>query len=52
MTATSFNSIQMQQTALTSATQPLALKQGQVFHGTVKQLFPDQMAEIQVAIKN
>ncbi|MET4559201.1 hypothetical protein ABIA69_000344 [Lysinibacillus parviboronicapiens] len=48
MTATSFNSIQMQQTALTSATQPLALKQGQVFHGTVKQLFPDQMAEIQV----
>ncbi|MGN4126220.1 hypothetical protein ACMGD3_14605 [Lysinibacillus sphaericus] len=48
MTATSFNPIQMQQTALTPANQPLALKQGQVFHGTIKQLFPDQMAEIQV----
>ncbi|QDQ01713.1 hypothetical protein FOH38_15190 [Lysinibacillus fusiformis] len=48
MTATSFNSIQLQQTALTPVNQPLALKQGQVFHGTIKQLFPDQMAEIQV----
>ncbi len=28
--------------------QPLALKQGQVIHGTIKQLFPDQMAEIQI----
>lgn len=46
MTATSFNPIQMQQNAMTN--QPLALKQGQVFHGTIKQLYPDQMAEIQV----
>ncbi len=28
--------------------QPLALQQGQVFHGTIKQLYPDQMAEVQV----
>lgn len=48
MSATSFNPIQLQQNAMTSANQPLALKQGQVFHGTIKQLYPDQMAEIQV----
>lgn len=48
MTATSFNPIQLQQNAMTSANQPLSLKQGQVFHGTIKQLYPDQMAEIQV----
>lgn len=48
MTATSFNPIQMQQAAITATNQPLALKQGQVFHGTIKQLYPDQMAEIQV----
>ncbi|CAM5294749.1 hypothetical protein LSPH24S_06963 [Lysinibacillus sphaericus] len=38
----------MQQTTLTPANQPLALKQGQVFHGTIKQLYPDQTAEVQV----
>lgn len=48
MTATSLNPIQMQQATLTSANQPLTLKQGQVFQGTIKQLYPDQMAEIQV----
>lgn len=48
MTATSFNPIQTQPTALMQANQPLALKQGQVFHGTIKQLYPDQTAEIQV----
>jgi len=48
MTATSFNPIQLQQNAITSTNQPLALKQGQIFHGTIKQLYPDQMAEIQV----
>lgn len=31
--------------AVTSTT---TFKQGQVFHGTIKQLYPDQMAEIQV----
>lgn len=38
----------MQQTTAMPSNQPLALKQGQVFHGTIKQLYPDQMAEIQV----
>ncbi|MGX9133646.1 hypothetical protein ACWV26_04555 [Rummeliibacillus sp. JY-2-4R] len=28
--------------------QPLALKQGQVIHGTIKQLYPNQMAEVQI----
>jgi len=45
---TSFNAIQMQQTTLPTTSQPLAFKQGQVFHGTIKQLYPDQTAEIQV----
>ncbi|WP_155590215.1 hypothetical protein [Lysinibacillus cavernae] len=48
MTATSFNPIQLQQNAINATNQPLTLKQGQVFHGTIKQLYPDQMAEIQV----
>lgn len=47
MSSTSFNPIQIQQTT-THTAQPLSLKQGQVFQGTVKQLYPDQMAEIQV----
>jgi hypothetical protein len=28
--------------------QPLSLKQGQVFHGSIKKVFPDQTAEVQV----
>ena len=49
MTSTSFNPIAAQtQTQALSTNQPLAMKQGQLFHGTVKQLYPDQMAEIQV----
>ncbi|QCR31782.1 hypothetical protein [Lysinibacillus sp. SGAir0095] len=47
MTSTSFNPIQVQQTTI-EQNQPFALKQGQVFHGTIKKLYPDQMAEIQV----
>ncbi|KGR73877.1 hypothetical protein [Ureibacillus sinduriensis] len=47
MTSTSFNPIQLQQSTIEQS-QPLALKQGQVFHGTIKKLYPDQMAEIQV----
>lgn len=47
MTSTSFNPIQLQQTSI-QPNQPMQLKQGQVFHGTVKQLYPDQMAEIQI----
>ena len=47
MTSTSFNPVQMQ-TQQTQLNQPLTLREGQVFHGTIKQLFPDQMAEVQV----
>ena len=38
----------MQQTVSVSSNQPLALKQGQVFQGTITKLYPDQMAEVQV----
>ncbi|MEO4053542.1 hypothetical protein [Solibacillus sp. CAU 1738] len=47
MTSTSLNLVS-NQTQSVQANQPLALKQGQVFHGTIKQLYPDQMAEVQV----
>lgn len=47
MTSTSFNPIQTQQLT-NSSNLPLTLKQGQIFHGTIKQVFPDQMAEIQI----
>jgi len=40
----------IQSSIRTAATgeQPLSLKQGQVIHGSIKKLFPDQMAEVQV----
>lgn len=47
MNFTSFNPIQIQQSNITH-NQPLALKQGQVLHGIIKKLYPDQLAEIQV----
>lgn len=47
MTSMSFNSIQGQQSIQTT-NQPLTLREGQVFHGTIKQLFPNQTAEVQV----
>ncbi len=47
MNYTSFNPIQTQQTNI-AQNQPLTLKQGQVLHGTIKKLYPDQIAEIQV----
>lgn len=40
--------MQTQQTQQTQLNQPLTLREGQVFHGTIKQLYPDQMAEVQV----
>ncbi|AMW98404.1 hypothetical protein [Rummeliibacillus stabekisii] len=43
----SLNSVQLGQTMVNNQ-QPLTLKQGQVIHGTIKQLFPNQMAEIQI----
>lgn len=47
MTSTSFNPIQMQQTNI-QTNQPLTLKEGQVFYGTIKQLYPEQIAEVQI----
>lgn len=45
--STSFNPIQGQ-TNQVQMNQPFTLREGQVFHGTIKQLYPDQMAEVQV----
>lgn len=47
MTSASFNPIQIDRAAIQQS-QSLSLKQGQVFHGTIKKLYPDQMAEIQI----
>ncbi len=48
MNFTSFNPIPVNAQQQVSANQPLSLRQDQVFHGTIKQLYPDQMAEVQV----
>ena len=47
MNTASFNPIQAS-SVQTVQSQPLALRQDQVFHGTIKHLYPDQMAEVQV----
>lgn len=47
MNSTTFNPIQVNAQQI-STNQPLSLRQDQVFHGTIKQLYPDQMAEVQV----
>lgn len=48
MTSTSFNPIQLSQAENSTNSQPLTIKQGQVFHGTIKKLYPDQTAEVQI----
>ena len=47
LTFTSFNPIQSQPQTM-QVNQPLALREGQVFHGTINKLYPDQTAEVQV----
>ena len=47
MTTTSFKPVQINQSTV-QQNQPLVLKQGQVFHGTIKKIYPDQIAEVQV----
>lgn len=42
-----FNAIQSQQ-SVQQQSMPLTLREGQVFHGSIKQLFPNQVAEVQV----
>ncbi|MGG0657917.1 hypothetical protein [Rummeliibacillus pycnus] len=44
----SLSGVQFQQSSGAMNQQPLALKQGQVIHGSIKQLYPDQMAEVQI----
>lgn len=46
MTIPAFNPIQNSNVNVQKG--PLVLKQGQVFHGSVKQLYPNQLAEIQI----
>lgn len=48
MNLPSFNTIQSNSSQQVATNQPLALRQDQVFHGTIKQLYPNQMAEVQV----
>lgn len=48
MTAASFSSIQPNMRSQAVSEQPLSLKQGQVFHGNIKKLYPNQTAEVQV----
>lgn len=48
MNFSSFNAIQSNTSQQVTANQPLSLKQDQVFHGSIKQLYPNQMAEVQV----
>ena len=48
MNFASFNPIQANNQQQVTTNQPLALRQDQVFHGSIKQLYPDQMAEVQV----
>lgn len=47
MNLSSFNSVG-QQTNIQASNQPMTLRQGQVFHGTINKIFPDQTAELQV----
>lgn len=42
-----FNTISSQQ-SVPQQSKPLVLREGQVFHGSIKQLFPNQVAEVQV----
>ena len=48
MNLPTFNTIQSNSSTQVAANQPLMLRQDQVFHGTIKQLYPNQMAEVQV----
>ena len=47
MPTMNFNTISSQQ-SVPQQSKPLVLREGQVFHGSIKQLFPNQVAEVQV----
>lgn len=48
MNFSTFNAVQTNTSQQVPTNQPLSLRQDQVFHGTIKQLYPNQMAEVQV----
>ncbi|MER1984742.1 MAG: hypothetical protein ABS948_02495 [Solibacillus sp.] len=48
MNLSSFNAIQGQNTTVQPSNQPMTLRHGQIFHGTINKIFPDQTAELQV----
>lgn len=47
LTSLNFNTIS-NQSSVQANTSPLVLKEGQVIHGSITQLFPDQVAQVQV----
>jgi len=48
MSYSSFSSITGNQPSAIQPNGPMAMKEGQVVHGTIKQLFPNQTAEVQI----
>ncbi|MEK4245059.1 hypothetical protein MKZ20_06870 [Psychrobacillus sp. FSL K6-2684] len=48
MTGSSFSSIQSHMPNAISSKIPMTMKDGQVVHGTIKKLFPNQTAEVQI----
>ncbi|WP_391208624.1 hypothetical protein [Psychrobacillus sp. L4] len=48
MSSTSFTSIQSQSTQVITSNTQVSMKEGQVVHGTIKKLFPNQTAEVQI----
>ncbi|MEI4768594.1 hypothetical protein WAX74_02840 [Psychrobacillus sp. FJAT-51614] len=48
MSSTFFSSIQSQQAQVISPNMQTSIKEGQVIHGTIKKLYPNQTAELQI----
>ena len=48
MTSTSFSTIQTQMTSGVTSPFQVPMKEGQVVHGTIKKLYPNQTAEVQI----
>ncbi|WP_144509273.1 hypothetical protein [Bacillus sp. FJAT-22090] len=48
MTSTSFSSIQSNSPQLISTNSQVSMKEGQVIHGVIKKLYPNQTAEVQI----
>lgn len=48
MTSTSFSTIQSQLTSGVTSQSQTPMKEGQVIHGTIKKLYPNQTAEVQI----